>query len=686
LESGDCLYQKKRLWNINPVLYLTVGVLFAVCTVSLFWNWRIAAAEYISAVVISILIFAKRRSFKHDMEKLMLETAHGLGAADIYALETFPLPVAVVSHDFKIIWYNNIFRSSVISGKDCYGNPLKSIIRGINKETISHLSDGIDVTYNEDINNVQNSAGLTKPASVRKYTVFGTARQDDCYTLYFIDNTSLKDIAEEYANSKPIVAVIMIDSYDELMQNAKEGEKTEVVSMIEKLLTAWVSQTTGFLRHSDRDKYLFIFEERFFKKIVETRFDILDKVRKITVGDYMSASLSIGVGRGGKSLAENEEMARQALDMALGRGGDQAAVRNDEGGYVFYGGTAKAVEKRTKAKSRIIASALSELIDSSDNVLIMGHKATDVDFVGAAAAIYKAATLRGCDARIVLSKKTSLAKRLITKLEDNGFEEAFIEPEDSLFLVTPKTLLIIADTHCKGYVEYPELYKVCKTVMVIDHHRKMVDFIDNAVIFYHEPYASSTSEMVTELMQYIADKSVSKQEASALLAGITLDTRNFCVRTGVRTFEAAAYLRRKGADTAWVRELFSESIGDYKLRAELVASAEIKNNCAIVSNDNENFGAMRFIAPQAADELLSISGVWASFVVYRSENGVSVSARSMGRINVQLVLEKMGGGGHMTMAGVQISGKTVAQVTDILKDAIDKYLTENSAEDKAAKQ
>ena len=328
------------------------------------------------------------------------------------------------------------------------------------------------------------------------------------------------------------------------------------------------------MRHSDRDKYLFVFEERHYKKIVETRFDILDKVRQIPVGEFMVATLSIGVGRGGATFAENEEMARQALDMALGRGGDQAAVRSSSG-YEFYGGVSKMVEKRTKVKTRIIAAALSELIDGSDNVLIMGHKATDLDFVGAAAGLYKAALSRGCNARIVLSQRDSLAKRLIEQLEGDGYKEAFVEPDESLFLVTPKTLLIVADTHRKSYVEYPELYNVAKTIVVIDHHRKMVDFIDNAVIFYHEPYASSTSEMVTELMQYIADKSVSVTEASALLAGITLDTRNFSVRTGVRTFEAAAYLRRKGADTARVKQLFSGSMEEYKARAKLVASAKI---------------------------------------------------------------------------------------------------------------
>jgi cyclic-di-AMP phosphodiesterase len=661
--------RNKRLWNFKTLLYLGAGVLVAISAVSLFWDWRISVAEFSAAVVVIVFAILKIRTFGRDIKQFITDAAHSLGTADVYALETFPLPVTVVSHDGEIIWYNGHFRADVLSGHDCYGAPLKTVVRGFSQDSVQKLSIGVDVT--------SIAPSGTTVSVMKKYTVFGSVRQDGCYQLYFIENTELKNTAAEFNESRPVIAIIMIDSYDELMQNAKEGEKAEIVGMIEKLLTNWVSQTTGFLRHSDRDKYLFVFEERHYKKIVETRFDILDKVRQITVGEFMAATLSIGVGRGGATFAENEDMARQALDMSLGRGGDQAAVRSSSG-YEFYGGVSKMVEKRTKVKTRIIASAMSELIDSSDNVLIMGHNATDLDFVGAAAGLYKAVLSRGCNARIVLSKRTSLAKRLIEQLEGEGYKEAFIEPDESLFLVTPKTLLIVADTHRKSYVEYPELYKAAKTIVVIDHHRKMVDFIDNAVIFYHEPYASSTSEMVTELVQYIADKSVSVAEASALLAGITLDTRNFSVRTGVRTFEAAAYLRRKGADTARVKQLFSGSMEDYKLRAKLVASATVYCGCAIVVSDSENYQVMRFLAPQAADELLSISGVAASFVVFPREGGVSVSARSMGSVNVQLIMEKMGGGGHLTMAGAQLKDVTTKKAVTMLKEAMDKYFAENS--------
>ena len=693
-------------------MFLNIGVLVCVSALSLLWDWRIAAAELFAAAVITALMLVKISRSKSELRELMAESARSLGTADIYALENFPLPVVIISQGLDLIWYNNHFREGVLLGVDNYGAPVKSAVRGITTESLEKLSIGINVTGvctaplqggNSAQGSVaaqggnpakgggsaqgsssaqggvqQNSANGSQVLSGgRKYTVYGSPRQDGSYQLYFVDNTELKNIVTEYGESRPVVAIIMIDSYDELMQNAKEGEKAEIVGAVERLLTNWVSQTTGFLRHSDRDKYLFVFEERHYRRIVESRFDILDKVRQIAVGEFMVATLSIGVGRGGATFAENEDMARQALDMALGRGGDQAAVRSG-GGYEFYGGVSKTVEKRTKVKTRIIAAALSELIDGSDNVLIMGHRATDLDFVGAAAGLYKSILTRGCSASIVLSKRDSLAKRLIRQLEGDGYKEAFVEPDDSLFLMTPKTLLIIADTHRKSYIEYPELYKAAKTVVVIDHHRKMVDFIDNAVIFYHEPYASSASEMVTELVQYIADKSVTVAEATALLAGITLDTRNFSIRTGVRTFEAAAYLRRKGADTARVKQLFSGNMDEYRMRAQLVESAVIYNGCAIAVSVSDDRKSMRYLAPQAADELLSITGVSASFVIYDSEDGASVSARSISGVNVQLIMEKMGGGGHQTMAGAQLPGKSVQEAQRMLRDAINQYLTENA--------
>lgn len=647
-----------------PFVYLTAAAFFAFAVISLFWDYRIGLIELSVCAVLTLVWAIKFRTLTKDLKLLVQNVAASVSAADRQALESFPLPTVLVSRGGEVIYYNEHFQNVVLLDAEGYGKLLKTWVKGLKSDAFS----GADSSG-------QLKTGIPVSSGDRRFTVFGSVQPNGCCQLYFIDDTKLKYAVSEYEQSRPVVAIIMIDNYDELMQNAKEGEKAETLSQIERQLTAWVSGTNGFMRHSDRDKYIFVFEERHYRKIVEKRFDVLDKVRKIVVDEHLPATLSIGVGRGGATFSEEEEMARQALDMALGRGGDQAAVKSPSG-YEFYGGVSKAVEKQTKVKTRIISSALSELIDNSDNVLIMGHKGTDLDTLGAAAGIYKAATSRGHDARIVLSRKSSMAQKLISYLEENGYEDVFVEPDESLFLVTPKTLLVVVDTHRKGYVEYPELYRAVKTVVVIDHHRKMVDFIDNAVVFYAEPYASSASEMVSELLPYMADKSVSPVEASALLAGMTLDTRNFTIRTGVRTFEAAAYLRRKGADIAMVKRLFSGSMDDYRRRARIVSSAEVYRGCAIAKNQGEYSDNMRLVAPQAADDLLTIAGIMASFVVYETETGVSFSARSMGEMNVQLVMEKLGGGGHLTMAGAQIDGADMLTALKKLKLAIDSYINE----------
>ncbi|MFT9055482.1 MAG: DHH family phosphoesterase [Ethanoligenens sp.] len=653
--------KKKRIWQLTPAIILAITVPPAISLISLWWDYKVALGELCASVVVIAAVYLGLRGVRHDMRSLVAKTAAEMDPRDRNAMQLFPLPLVVVGECGEIVLYNEPFRKQVLGGIDQFGADLKSIVKNLTPASFAKAGTAVDV--------------VTKR---RRFTVYGNQMERGFYTLYWVENTELKNIADEFRESRPVIAMIMIDNYDELMQNAREGEKVSIVSQIEKELVRWVSGTTGFLRHADRDKYLFIFEERHLRKIVESRFDILDGVRKIVAGEHMPATLSIGVGRGGKTFGQAEEMARQALDMALGRGGDQAAVKTSNG-FEFYGGVSKAVEKRTKVKTRIIASALAELIDGSDNVLIMGHRNGDLDSLGAAVALRKACISRGRDARIVVDLKTCLAAGFAEQLRQNeeGYADAFIAPEECLMLVMRKTLLIVVDTHRKGFVESQELYRVARTVVVIDHHRKMVDFIDNAVIFYHETYASSSSEMVAELMQYIADSAVTSVEASALLAGMTLDTRNFSVRTGVRTFEAAGYLRRKGADTARVKQLFAGSMGDYQKRTALVSSARINKGCAIAMYTGEPDPDIKLIAPQAADDLLTISGVQASFVLYADGNGTAMSARSMGAVNVQLVMETLGGGGHLTMAGAQLPDVPPAEAGERLEQALARYFENN---------
>ena len=445
------------------------------------------------------------------------------------------------------------------------------------------------------------------------------------------------------------------------------------MGQIDILLEEFISRTTGFIRKLDRDRFIAVIEERHLNQFIEERFQILDKARQLQEAYKYPVTLSIGIGRGGRSMAECENWAMQAVDMALGRGGDQAAIKTGTG-FEFFGGVSKGVEKRTKVKTRIIASAMSELIANSENVIVMGHRFGDLDSIGASIAMAKAVRAMGKPSVVCVNRAKTLAGCLIEKEEQSGADQLFAEEAEALQLLTPHTLVIIMDTHNPGMIESAEIYKNAKTVVVIDHHRKMVNYIDNAVIFYHEPFASSASEMVTELLQYLDDSlKIGKTEAEALLAGIMLDTKNFVLKTGVRTFEAAAFLRRMGADTVEVRQLFSNTMEAYQRKSRLVASAEVYKNCAIASSDFTS-DDLRVVAPQAADELLGISGVVASFVLYETGESVSISARSMGQMNVQVVMEQLGGGGHLTMAGAQLEGTDLEKARQMLLEAIDAYM------------
>ena len=440
---------------------------------------------------------------------------------------------------------------------------------------------------------------------------------------------------------------------------------------VENLFEDFAAENNVLIKHYESSKYIAVVEERYLQKMVEERFSILDRARKIRTSEDLPVTLSIGVARGDYSLEKLGEFSHQALEMALGRGGDQAAVR-EPSGYEFYGGFAKGVEKRTKVKTRVVAAALCDLIESSGSVLVMGHRFGDLDCIGAAVAMSEACRDMEKESFVVVNRETCLAKPLIDKMEKAGELGLFISPEEAAGFVNDETLLIVVDTHVQNMLESKELYSLCRSVVVIDHHRRMLGSIDNAVIFYHEPYASSASEMVTELLQYFDSRcKTTKTEAEALLSGIMLDTKSFSMRAGARTFEAAAYLKKLGADTVKVKQLFSGSLESYKHRSDIVSGAEIYRGCAL--SFAKSYGDIGLVAPQAADELLTIEGVAASVVMFKTETGVSFSARSLGGMNVQVIMEALGGGGHQTMAGAQVKDITPAQAKKRLREAIDDY-------------
>ena len=646
----------KKMWQMKACLIVLLLICGGLTAASFFsgneWMWAFAGA-FVVMLIVTIIRF---RFIRRDSFRLLGEIAKRLDTSDREVLNRFPRPVLVVGEKRDILWYSESFRAHVLGDYDLYGSSLDEISR--TPVESFYLPNGVDLSYGG-----------------KHYTAFGfhsEAHKLPVDILYFVDNTMLKNIAQEYRLSRPCVMILVIDNYDELVQNAKESEKSQILGEIDGVIEQYFSETNGFVKRLSHDRYLAMVEKRHLDKIVETRFALLDRTRKIIANERVPATLSIGVGCEGKDMSENEAAARQSLDMALGRGGDQAVIKTVNG-YDFYGGISKGIEKHTRVKSRIIATALLELVETSENVIVMGHHASDLDCVGSAVALAQAIRRLGKPAIIAIDRESSLASSLISKVSENGNDNLFIHPSVAKDYVTRRTLLIVVDTHNPLFVESNELYKMCKNVVVIDHHRKMVNHIDNAVVFHHEPFASSTSEMVTELIQYFGDSCrPTRDDAEALLSGIMLDTRNFAIRTGVRTFEAAAYLRRVGADTVAVRKLFSSTMDDYQRRSSLVQNAEIYRNCAIAIS-SQNFEDIRIVAPQAADELLGINEVDASFVIYNTGSDISLSARSMGDLNVQVVMEYLGGGGHHTMAGAQLKGVTAGEAKEKLLEAIDHY-------------
>jgi len=616
-----------RAWFYVSVTLLVVAI---VCTVVYWVRFKTYFKEYLSRIVAQ------------------------LDVRDRETLARFPLPVAVGSAAGAVLWYNDAFRTEVLGGEEAYGETLTTIAGG---HTLAELGKKrmVDAIYNG-----------------KKYSIFINRLQESGeMCLYYVENTRLKEIAEEYTASRPVVLSVFIDNLEELSAEVRDSERAQLAGKVETLLEEWLGHGQGLLQKYDSDRFLVITENRRLEEMIKERFSILDNVRNMSNGVHRTVTLSIGVGQD-TTVAAAAVKAAQSLEMALGRGGDQAAVKT-KNGFDFYGGVSKGVERRTKVRTRMIASALNKLIGAANKVLLVGHAFSDMDSVGATSALALHIRKMGKTAYVVVDKEQSLAKELIRHIEATE-NTLFLQPQDAELLIDNDTLVIVADTHFPDRVE-GRILKNAKMVAVIDHHRRMVGAIENPVLFYHEPSASSASEMVAELLQYMGDPAPTKTEAEALLAGIILDTRNFVLRAGARTFEAAAYLRRIGADTVKVQSLFAASMELYRQKAALVSGATVYKDMAI-SVGNGSGADARIAASQAANELLTIRGVKASFTLMKTEQGINISARSMGDVNVQLITEALGGGGHLTMAGAFLKNVDADTAVAQVKAAIDTYLSQ----------
>ncbi len=652
----------KGFWYDSLMICLTAGIAAVFIAMTAFVEQRLAVAEGIAFLIVCVIAVYRALSAKNRYKRFIIKTSKKLDFTDQKVLSTFPFPVAVCDEKGYITWCSSRFLNEISLGETAQTDNITKFTNGIKLDVLTE-SDETSVLVNDRYYTV--------------YTIKYVSGGTNYCALYYLDNTSLKKTELEYFDSRPYAVLIELDNLDESRTELRDSERTEIKSQIEAMLDDWTEKYDSVIKKIGDDRYLSVTERKNINRMIEDRFSVLETVRNFEYkGKKIGATLSVGVAAG-DNIKKSEKNSRKSLEMALGRGGDQVAIKTKDG-YDYIGGVSKSAEKRNKVKSRVIGSALAELIKSASNVIVMGHAYTDLDAVGAAVGVACAAQSFDVPVCIATDKKKTLASSLVDKLEKEGMGSLIVGQETASELLGKKTLLVLVDTHIEGFAEFPKLYEKAETRVIIDHHRRAVTDIENAVIFHHDPGASSACEMVTELLQYInPDINITKTVAEALLAGIMLDTKDFVVGAGVRTFEAAAFLKDKNADTVSVKKLFATSMEVNKLRTKVISAAESFMGCAVSAADFQS-PDIRIISAQAADELLKVSGIKASFVLFENGGAVNISARSLGEVNVQLIMEALGGGGHQNMAACQLKGCTMVTAKEKLNKAIKEFFEKNS--------
>ncbi|MBR2280617.1 MAG: DHH family phosphoesterase [Ruminococcus sp.] len=640
---------RKKVWITGPWFLVIAVSVFAMAAFTFRYNLILSCAEIAVGVASIFVIIISRIRLKKYIDKTVTSTISNISDINQNYLERFKMPMVVVGKFGDILWSNSRFKKQLCMGR----NPVnENVSIFLGSKTVEEAADSDSFETDFDGSH---------------YAVFCTP-SDEGYVFFFIDNTHYNTVAKKFIETKKSVALIVFDNREQF-SNDSEEDTVAVVTEVENKLLRFAIDNSALYKRLPSNKYMIIFDKIHLDKIIADKFPILKDIRTIKYNDR-EATISVGIGADCDSIVESEQKARKALDMSLGRGGDQVAVMRGDN-YEFFGGVSAGIERMSKVKTRVVATSISRVISESDRVLIMGHRFSDLDCVGAAVgmqSVVEKGFKKNC--RIVVDKETTMAKSLIDYVE-NEKKDIFITVDEGLKYLTQKTLLIIVDTHIPNVVESPEILEKSKRTVVIDHHRKMVNYIDDAIVFFHEPTSSSACEMVAELVTYMGENFCSKLQAEAMLSGIMLDTKNFVLRTGVRTFEAAAFLRKKGADTVETKRLFASSLDIHKEKYKIVDSAEIKSGCAVAITDSEDDN-IRLICAQAADELLSIEGVDAGFVIFKAKDKtVNISARSYGKLNVQVIMEALGGGGHQNMAATQLGKITLREAKDTLLQAIE---------------
>lgn len=621
---------------------------------------------YISILCYTYFANNKRKS---EISEQLQDLTLTVDSAAKSSLINSPFPLVILETNGNIVWKSSKFVTEFADiDMDNYIDDL-----------IIDIKDEIEKSDNKKRKSVIRQIQIGK----KTYTVQGEFAKSKKYErkkspeymmiLYFIDETEKVKLKQENEDKKICVGIIMIDNYEEVTQRVDAEQKTQLMAKVESTIYDWVNETNGILVKADRDTYVYVFEQKNLEKIKEEKFAILDSIKNLVRKDKIQLTLSIAISNEGETERDVYKSASAAMDVILGRGGDQAVIRQN-GKYLFFGGKVEEVEKRTKVKARIVAHALEELIKENDKIMIMGHTNPDIDAIGSALGIYRIAKTLEKEAKIVANVETPSIKDLYESIKDQ-YQEVFISSETALAQVDSGTLIIVVDTHKKTYVESPELLTKTNKIVIIDHHRRSADFIDNSILTFQEVYASSAAELVTEIIQYTQNEvELSEVEAEALYAGIMMDTKNFTFKTGVRTFEAAAYLRRCGVDIIKVKKWFQSDLESYNTISEIVRKAEIVRDSIGISIYDVQEKETSLICAKAADELLTIGNITASFVLGLMEDGkVCISGRSIGDVNVQMILEKLGGGGHITLAGAQLENVTIDEAKQELISKINEY-------------
>lgn len=614
----------------------------------------------------------------------MVSFATQYGQVQKVLLRELEIPYAMLDDSGHIIWTNEAFEKVVHKAKG-YRKSITSLFPSITKEKLPYESEftEADIVF-EESNYV---------AKMRKLSMRGMLESSDIVeaddsngfliAFYLFDETALKIALREVDDQSLAVGMIYLDNYDEALESVEEVRRSLLIALIDRKVNKYIAALDGICKKIEKDKYMIILRKKATTLLRENKFDILEEVKTVNIGNEMAVTISIGLGLDGLSYAQNYEFARNAIDLALGRGGDQAVVKTPEN-VTYFGGKSQQVEKNTRVKARVKAQALREIISTKERVLIMGHRLADVDSFGAAVGIYRIAVTLDRKANIVLNDVSASMKPMVDLIRNHeGYnEDMIVTSQQALELAGNNTVLVVVDVNKPSITECPELLRMCKSIVVLDHHRQGSEIIENATLSYVEAYASSACEMVSEILQYIGENiKITAEEADCMYSGIVVDTNNFMTKTGVRTFEAAAFLRRNGADVTRVRKLSREDAIEYKAKADAVSQAEIyKKSYAISTCSSEDIQSPTVVGAQAANELLNIKGVKASFVLTEYQNQVFISARSIDEVNVQIIMEKMGGGGHLGTAGCQLSGVSIPEGIGILKGTLDKMIAEGDLE------